>query len=93
MCNPTIDIRDDKGKSPLERAMDSDSFYQTDGCIDVCHFLINHGCSSTKETLTKLLYGACKWGKLDIVNDLVEQHKLDSDSESYYEPKVYEHCT
>ena len=72
-------MRDDKGKSPLDRAMED--MYFTEGCPEVAHYLMSHGFDSDEETLAKLLCAASQWGKLTIVKDLVEQHKLDPKSE------------
>ena len=72
-------MRDDKGKSPLDRAMED--MYFTEGCSEVAHYLMSHGFDSDKETLTKLLCGACRWRKLAMIKELVEQHKLDPKSE------------
>ena len=73
-------VRDDNGKSPLDLAMER--VYYSEGFLEVAHYLMSHGFDSDKETLAKLLCGACLWGKLAIVKDLVEQHKLDPKSES-----------
>ena len=59
------DIRDDEGQSPLDLALD-----------DVALYLINHGYGDDKDK-TKLLCRACERNRLDIVKDLVEEHKLD----------------
>ena len=72
-------VRDDKGKSPLDRAMEN--VYYTEGCPEVAHYLMSHGFDSDEETLAKLLCGACWWGKLAMVKELVEEHKLDPKSE------------
>ena len=74
-------MRDDNGKSPLDRAMER--VYYTEGCPEVAHYLMSHGFVGDIETLAKLLCGACRWGKLAIVKDLVEQHKLDPKSEPF----------
>ena len=72
-------VRDDKGKSPLDRAVEN--VYYTEGCPEVAHYLMSHGFDSDEKTLTKLLCGACRCGKLAIVKELVEEHKLDPKSE------------
>ena len=53
------------------------------GCPEVAHYLMRHGCDGDKKTRIKLLCGACRRGKLDIVKDLVEQQTLDPRSESF----------
>lgn len=47
-----------------------------EGCVDVAHYLINRGCGGNLERVT-LLAGACYCGKLDIIKELVELHKVD----------------
>ena len=74
-------VSDDKGRSPLDRAMEN--VFSSKGCLGVAQYLMSHGFDSDKETLAKLLCGACRWGKLAIVKDLVEQHKLDPKSEPF----------
>ena len=77
-------VRDDNGKSPLDRAMENNIMYRIEGCPEVAHYLMSHGFDSDKETLARLLCGACRWGKLAIVKDLVEQHKIDPKSKLLY---------
>ena len=72
-------VRDDKGKSPLDRAMED--VYETEGSPEVAYYLMSCGCDRDEETLADLLCGACQRSKLSIVKDLVEQHKLDPNSE------------
>ena len=81
-------MRDDKGMLPLERAMEN--VYTNKGCPEVAHYLMRHGCDSNKKTITELLCGACTRGKLNIVKDLVEQHKLDPNSEFHW---LISYCT
>ena len=50
--------------------------------IDVALYLINHGCDDDKSK-AKLLYRACRQNKLDIVKELVEEHKLDPKGKYY----------
>ena len=78
LCN-FADVRDEEGKSPLDITMEN---MYIEGCPEVAHYLMSHGSSDSDEkTLTKLLSGACRRGKLDIVKELVEQQKLDPKSE------------
>ena len=72
-----IDVRDVEGKSPLDRALDPDSLYNKEGCVDIANFLINLDSGSHKATRPKLLCGASRWGRLDLVKELVEQYKID----------------
>ena len=70
-------------QSPLDRALDR--LMIVEDCVDVAHFLICHGCSSDKKNFKHiLLSAACHWGKLKIVKELVEQHKVDPNGEQYY---------
>ena len=72
-------VRDDERKSPLDRTMEG--VYYDEGCPEVAHYLMSCGCCSDEKTLTELLCGACRRGKLSIVKELVEQHNLDPNSE------------
>ena len=74
---PLTDIRDDKGRSPLDVALASYSH------IDVPLYLINHGCGDDKDK-AKLLCRACQQNRLDIVKDLVEEQKLDPKGKYYW---------
>ncbi len=73
------------GQSPLGRALyldeneDKDP-YESENCMDVALYLMSRGCgyNSDKE---KLLCAACRWGNLNLVKKLVEQHKVDPTSE------------
>ena len=71
-------MRDDEGKSPLNRVIEN---VHSEGFPEVAHYLMNFGCDIDGEILTKLLLGACRRGKLDIVKELVDRHKLDPNSE------------
>ena len=77
-----LDLKDEEGKSPLDRVMDN--VYYTKGCPEVAYYLMSHGCDSDKEMITKLLCGACRRGKLNVVKDLVVQHNVDPNSEFIY---------
>ena len=66
----TAGVRDTKGQSPLDCALKR--VYEYDGCVETAHYLMRCGCRGNKER-DKLLCGACYWGKLDIVKELVEQ--------------------
>ena len=72
-------VRNDDGESPLDLAMED--VYDTEGCPEVVHYLMSHGCDRDEKTLVELLCGACRRGKKSIVKYLVEQHKLDPSSE------------
>ncbi len=71
-------MRDDEERSPLDKALDG---LFDDGCVDVALYLMSRGCGGGDEDKVKLLCGACHWGKLDMVKELVELHKVDPKSE------------
>ena len=73
------DVRDKNGYSPLDLAL----HYQNDneGNYDTAAFMImNHGCGSDNDKAL-LLCGACRWGKLDMVKELIEKHNLNPNGE------------
>ena len=48
---------------------------------DVGLYLIkHHGCGDEQDK-AKLLCKACRWGNLDVVKELVEQHNVDPNGE------------
>ena len=65
------------GRSPLSRACEF--LERTEGCFDVAHYLISMGFGEQKEK-EKLLCKACLDGKVHVVEELVEKHKLDPNS-------------
>ena len=73
---PLTDIRSDKGRSPLDLAL---ALHRP---VDVALYLINHGAGDDKDK-AKLLCEACQLNKLDIVKELVEEHKLDPNGKYY----------
>ncbi len=75
MCT---DVRDGKGQSP---PLDLALVDMYDTCVDVALYLMSRGCACGDEDKAKLLCGACLFGKLDMVKELVEQHKVDPKSE------------
>ena len=75
----TAGVRDDEGESPLNIAVTNQ--YEESGCADIALYLMNHGCTCSDEDKAELLCKACYWGKLDVVKELVEQHKVDPNSE------------
>ena len=64
------------GRSPLDVAL---ALYKS---VDVALYLINHGCGDDKDK-AKLLCKACGLDRLDIVKELVEEHKLDPNGRYY----------
>ena len=73
-------MRDDKGQSQLDIALENLGGLHGDGCVDVALYLMSHGCGD-EEDKAKLLCRACYRGKLGVVKELVEQHKVDPKSE------------
>ena len=69
------------GRSPLDCVLDY--VYDGEDCVDTVHYLIGRGCGGDKER-DKLLCAACHHGNLDMVKELVEQHKVDPNSECVY---------
>ena len=65
------DVQDD-GKSPLDKALDKG---YSDHC-DVALYLINNGYGNEQDK-AKLLCKGCSSGNLDVVRELIEQHKVD----------------
>ncbi len=70
------DVRNDKGQSPLGIAL----VYLYEGCMDVALYLMSLGCGGDEDN-AKLLCAACRCGKLGVVEELVEQNKVDPKSE------------
>ena len=67
------DVVNGNNESPLDKAMGN--LFWREGCVDVGLYLINNGCGNNS-TRAKLLCGACKRGRLDVVKELVEQHHI-----------------
>ena len=74
-------VRDNNGQSPLDCALDSN--FSLGSCLDVALYLISRGCGGAEDR-NKLMTRACEKGKLDVVKELVEQHKVDPNSEFSY---------
>ncbi len=75
-------MRDDEGQSPLDKALEDLYYYPyKEPCLDIALYLMSRGCACGDEDKAKLLCGACHWGKLDMVKELVEQQKVDPKSE------------
>ena len=75
------DVRDDKGQSPLNLALEDLYYDEADeDRIDFALYLINHGCGDDEDK-DKFLCKACGWGRLDVVKELVEKHDRDPKGE------------
>ena len=70
------DLKDDKGESPLDVALNEDNF-------TAAYYLISCGYGSSDDK-AKLLCMACKEGKIKAVTELVEKHKVDVIREYLY---------
>ena len=71
------DVRNGEGLSPLGIVlMDTYAF----GHFDFVVYLISHGCGDDAERVIVLVH-ACHQGRLDVVKELVEQYKVDPNSE------------
>ncbi len=80
VCVMYTDVRDDEGKSPLDKAMAPECLYENEGCVDVALYLTSRGCGGDKDK-ANLLCAACFYGKLGVVKELVEEHEVDPKSE------------
>ena len=66
-------MRDKSGKSPLDITLDN--IYTKKDFFDIANYLVKHGCHSYYLEI-KLLCGACRWGNLEMVKELVGQLKI-----------------
>ena len=71
------DVKDDQGRSPLDIALEYMDYH---GLIDVALYLISRGCGDDEDK-NKLLCGSCRWDRLDVVKELVEEHNCDPKGE------------
>ena len=86
-------MRDDHGQSPLDRVLkDVDYKDDLEYRLDLCLYLIKHGCCGDEGIMVKLMCEACYWGRLDMVKELVEQHKVDPKGECIYYSNNASHC-
>ena len=75
-----LDVRNYEGQSPLDTALED--MYEV-GYFDLVVYLISHGCGD-EEDRAIVLAQACRQGRLDVVKELVEQHKVDPKCECAY---------
>ena len=66
-------MKDVRGRSPLDAVL-GHGIYK--GCVEVAQYLMHLGYGGDKERV-KLLHYASHNGKLDVVQELIEQHKVD----------------
>ena len=57
--------------------------FRPDGYFNFALYLVKHGFGSN-EGRVKVLHEACLWDRLDVVKELVEQHKVDPNGECRY---------
>ena len=74
----TVDVRDDKGRSPLDILLEG--MYDWNKRFDIAHYLLSCGYGD-EEDRVKWLYEACWWGMLKVVKELVERHNVDPKGE------------
>ena len=74
----TVDVRDNEGRSPLDillEGMDDSNNIKRHFGFDIAHYLLSCGYGD-EEDRVKWLYKACRWGKLEVVKELVERHNV-----------------
>ncbi|XP_064382898.1 ankyrin repeat domain-containing protein 7-like [Halichondria panicea] len=71
-----VDVRDAEGKSPMDRAV----LGVYDSCVNVALYLMSRGYACSDEDKANLLCGVCWTGRLDMVEELVEHHKVDPEN-------------
>ena len=80
----TAGVQDDEGQSlldiPLENIYDH---FIADDSLNTALYLVTHGYGGDEDKI-KVLLAACYRGKLDVVKELVEQHKVDPNGECCY---------
>ena len=83
----TTGVRDGQGHSLVDMTLTNmyDPVY-----LNIALYLTNHGVDDEQDK-ARLLCEACKWGNLDVVKELVEQHNVDPNGE-YYDCAP-SHCT
>ena len=81
---------DDEGKSPLDQALDwdnDDNYNRV--CVDTALYLMKKlGCGDDKDKV-KLLFAACFQAKLNVVKELITEHKVDPNGERIVALCVY----
>ena len=81
-----VDVR---GKSPLDHALNCYSDDYTNVRVDTALYLMKKlGCGDDKDKV-KLLFAACYQGKLNVVKELITEHKVDPNGERIVALCVY----
>ena len=71
-------------QSLLDKTLaDIDDRYIANDYLNTALYLVTHGYGGDEDKV-KVLCKACYWGKLDVVKELVEQHKVDPNGECCY---------
>ena len=78
MFTITIDVKNGEDQTPLDKALHYNTLFQTgsEDFPDVALYLINCGCPEGSKDRLKILRGACRWGKLAMIKELIEQLKV-----------------
>ena len=73
------DVRDKNGDSPLDLALINQ--YNNEGNYDIAALLVMIFGRGSVEDKARLLCGACYWGKLVMVKELIKKHNLNPNGE------------
>ena len=77
----TVDVRDNEGRSPLDILLEGMDDWQKRYCgFPIAHYLFSCGYGNDEDRV-KWLYKGCRWGKLEVVEELVERHNVDPNGE------------
>ena len=77
----TTGVQDHERQSLLDIILaDIDDEYSAHNPLNIALYLVTHGYGGDEDK-AKVLYEACCWDKLDVVKELVEQHKVDPNGE------------
>ena len=79
----TAGVQGDERQSLLDMTLENIGGFFTDDVLNTALYLVTHGYGGDEDKV-KVLHKACYWGKLDVVKELVEQHKVDPNGECCY---------
>ena len=69
-------------ESPFERMTNPDTGqYHSENCVEIAAYLVKAGASISDEEVTTLLLEACRYGKLNAIKLVVENHQIDVNGE------------